>query len=417
MGRADQGGPIVIDLDAEKALITSALLSKQAFLDVTSMIEPDHFMKPAHQHIWEAIEQCAPETNDPILVAERLQMNGWDGAEYTASGLNGFYCDLSIPTTCISHARRYAKTLVDEHARRQLIHAISEGASQMSSGIDAAAARDELVSKLASVSTLTDIREPMTAEDFIGSIALEYDWLIPGMLERGDRLMITGGEGSGKSTLLTQIAFMAAAGIHPWTLKPFEPVRCLLVDLENGNRLVARRMAMMQRAINASRKDMPEPWRSDRIRIEHRSGGIDLTSAVDRDWLASLCVGGRIELLVIGPTYRMYKGAAAQGDSGGEDQARRATAAIDDLRTHCGLTVILETHAPHATQSGNRDLRPIGSSVWLRWPEFGLGLRPVPGDDPNRFELSRFRGDRDERQWPEALYRHSKPWPWVATMG
>lgn len=405
------------NLDAERALIAAALLSKQAFLDVTTLISPEHFFKPSHQHIWEAIEQCAPETNDPILVAGRLSANGFDTEEYTATGLNGYFCDLSIPATCTSHARRYAKSVVDEHARRNLIHAISEGATRMSSGIDAAVARDDLLSKLASVSTLTEQREPLTANDFINSVDQDYDWLIPGMLERGDRMMITGGEGSGKSMLLAQIAFMASAGLHPWTGRQIEPVRSLIVDLENGNRLVARRLITMRNAVNASRRDMPEDWRPDRIRIEHRSGGIDLTKSIDRDWLASLCINSRIELLVIGPTYRMYKGAPGQSDSGGEDQARKATAAIDDLRTQTGVTVILETHAPHAQASGNRDLRPIGSSVWLRWPEFGIGIYQLSKENDDEYAISHWRGPRDERDWPKLLFRHSKPWPWLATAG
>lgn len=415
MGRGPPNLGDAVSVDAERALITAALLSPQAFLDVTAMIEPGHFFKPSHQHIWEAIEQIAPDTNDPILVAVQLRKNGWEGDEYISAGLNAYYCDLSIPATCISHARRYAKTIVDEAARRQLIMAISEGAEQMSSGIDAAAARDELVTKLASVSTLTEAREMPTAEEFIASIDQEYDWLIPGMLERGDRMMITGGEGSGKSMLLTQIAYMAAAGLHPWTQRPIEPVRSALVDLENGNRLVARRVSTMNRAVRGSR-DLPMTWRPDRMRVEHHPSGIDLTKAADRDWLASLCLSARIELLAIGPTYRMYKGAAKLSDAGGEDQARQATAAIDDLRSHCGLTVIMETHAPHAQASGNRDLRPIGSSVWLRWPEFGIGIFPISKDDPTTMGISHWRGPRDERVWPKRLLR-SKPWPWLADMG
>jgi RecA-family ATPase len=40
--------------------------------------------------------------------------------------------------------------------------------------------------------------------------------VIPGLLERRDRLMLTGEEGLGKSYLLRQIAVMAAAGLDPF---------------------------------------------------------------------------------------------------------------------------------------------------------------------------------------------------------
>nr|DAN96755.1 MAG TPA: replisome organizer [Caudoviricetes sp.] len=39
----------------------------------------------------------------------------------------------------------------------------------------------------------------------------------------------------------------------------------------------------------------------------------------------------------------------------------------------------LEHHSPHAAPGmTQRSVRPIGSSLWLRWPEFGMGIRPRP---------------------------------------
>jgi hypothetical protein len=53
-------------------------------------------------------------------------------------------------------------------------------------------------------------------------------------------------------------------------------------------------------------------------------------------------------------------------------------------------------------------MRPYGASLWSRWPEFGIYLSP-------KGTLTHWRGQRDERAWPEALER-SDPWPWaVAT--
>ncbi len=49
----------------------------------------------------------------------------------------------------------------------------------------------------------------------IGVDDAEADWVIPALLRRGDRLLITAGEGDGKSVLCAQIAVCAAAGLHP----------------------------------------------------------------------------------------------------------------------------------------------------------------------------------------------------------
>jgi replicative DNA helicase len=218
---------IAADPDAEKALLAAALLSKQAFLDVTAMIEPEMFFTPAYQHIWAAIEQCSPETNDPVLIAGRLKANGFDGDQYNVQTLVGFY---NVPAA-VSNAKRYARAIFDNHVRRQLLHGIAETSQAMQTGtLDAMAARDDLLSKLQGISTPDDEHESMTADEFIASINAEYDWLIPGFLERMDRFLLTGGEGSGKSTLLAQLAFMAAAGLHPWVLQPVDPVRVTYVD-------------------------------------------------------------------------------------------------------------------------------------------------------------------------------------------
>ena len=71
-----------------------------------------------------------------------------------------------------------------------------------------------------------------------------------------------------------------------------------------------------------------------------------------------------------------------------------------------------EAHAGHATtKGGDRDLRPRGSSALMGWPEFGFGLALDP-DEPDLAHLVRWRGDRDQRDWPISLRRGGE-WPWT----
>jgi hypothetical protein len=44
---------------------------------------------------------------------------------------------------------------------------------------------------------------------------IPFDWIVPGLLAKGERMVLTAGEGLGKSTLLRQFAVCAAAGLHP----------------------------------------------------------------------------------------------------------------------------------------------------------------------------------------------------------
>jgi replicative DNA helicase len=71
----------------------------------------------------------------------------------------------------------------------------------------------------------------------------------------------------------------------------------------------------------------------------------------------------------------------------------------------------LEHHAPHGETSKIREMRPFGSSLWLRWPEFGLALKRDP-DRRTSLKVGRWRGDRVNADWPKRLDRGTV-WPWV----
>jgi replicative DNA helicase len=85
---------------------------------------------------------------------------------------------------------------------------------------------------------------------------------------------------------------------------------------------------------------------------------------------------------------------------------------LDGLRKRYRFALLMEDHAPQAT-GGRRDLRPVGSGVWMRWPDIGLSLTPDQGN--TKLVLHRFRGDRMENDWPDEVVRGGKggTWPWV----
>ena len=85
------------------------------------------------------------------------------------------------------------------------------------------------------------------------------------------------------------------------------------------------------------------------------------------------------------------------------------TGILDDLRTKYRFGLLLEAHAPKA-QGGVRELSPIGSSVWLRWPDLGFKLLPIKGR-PLDLERGSFRGDRMQHGWPPEFAR-GKVLPW-----
>lgn len=237
--------------------------------------------------------------------------------------------------------------------------------------------------------------QPEPDEDidtFLSGDEPEYDWLVPGLLERGDRVILTGPEGGGKSTLLRQFGLLAAAGIHPFTLESIEPIRVMYVDLENSRRQVRRKLRPLRLAV----KDIDPAM----IRIRVVTQGVDLLVRADEDFLEERISVNKPDLLIMGPLYKLIG-----DDPVKEEPARKAASILDRLRNTYGFALFMEAHSPHGSGGLRRPERPYGASLWLRWPEFGIYL----ADDGT---VNHWRGARDEREWPRVLKRGGA-WPWT----
>lgn len=240
------------------------------------------------------------------------------------------------------------------------------------------------------------------ALDLVGR-TYEHRWLVPGLLERTDRVMFVGGEGSGKSLLLRQFGVMCAAGIHPWKRTRIAPLRVLVVDLENSEPQISRSLGRL-----VKQSDLQH----GRLIFKIRPQGMDLTSRHDVRWLDELMRIHAPDILVIGSLYKAYAASEGRGKAS-EEAAELVARAFDELRVRHDCAVLLEAHAPHG--DGDRaGWRPAGSSLWLRWPEAGFGMKPIPGTAD--VDLVQWRGlrDRDRTvEWPISLVR-GNVWPWEA---
>lgn len=232
-------------------------------------------------------------------------------------------------------------------------------------------------------------------DTFLNEDEPDYDWIIPGLLERGDRVILTGAEGSGKSTLLRQIAIQCGAGIHPFTLEPMAPIRVMYVDLENSKRQVRRKIRPLRLVV----KDL-DPMM---IRVRIVTQGIDLLRPDHQAFLEERIQVNAPDLLIMGPLYKLVG-----DDPVKEEPARIAAMALDHFRLKYGFALLMEAHSPHGVgASQTRPERPYGASLWMRWPEFGFFIDGETG------QLRHWRGPRDERDWPAVLQRGGE-WPWTA---
>lgn len=249
--------------------------------------------------------------------------------------------------------------------------------------------------------------------DFISGVDPPVDWVIPDILERGDRLIWTGREGLGKSMIMRQLAVGAAAGLHPLSLRtscPQEPRRVLYIDCENPMRISRKHFRILADIAAANGKPLQRGF----FHVIHRSEGLDFVSGDDAAWLAERVVAHKPDFLIIGPLYKLHN-----TDMNEEQSARALIAAIDSARAICDCAVAIEAHAGHGESDSRRPVRPAGSSLLLRWPEFGFGI--VPHGDPETpqprpmVKIRAWRGPRAERAWPELMQWGSPPeWPWVS---
>jgi hypothetical protein len=227
-----------------------------------------------------------------------------------------------------------------------------------------------------------------------------YDWLIPGVLERRERVIIVAAEGVGKTMLLRQVAILPAMGVQPFTFQKMPPIRTLSVDLENPERIIRR---TSRKIIGAAKSMGYEPNLDAHLYM--KPDGFDLMKMPDRLLLENKIEEVKPDLLLLGPLYKSFI------DPGGRTSEAIATEVakyLDTLRAIYGVALWLEHHAPLGTGT-TRDLRPFGSAVWSRWPEFGLSLTPDPTNVGDYvYRVAHFRGARDERHWPLSMKRGVK---------
>jgi len=263
-----------------------------------------------------------------------------------------------------------------------------------------AVALQQLEADAMSATKTDDLAQPLDVFLQQGS---DYDWLIPGLIERIDRTIIVGPEGRGKSMLLRQIAIAGAAGLHPLSFEPIAPIRTMIVDLENPPSIIRRKVRTI---LDAALHTPGCQWDPDRCWVFCRPGGINPQVKSDRYELLAAANQAKPDLIVIGPLYKMIAGNPNQ-----EENIMPTIEILERLRTSHSAAIVLEHHAPQGSSGpGARDMRPVGSSVWLRWPEYGLGM--IPMDDSYHFmQLTTFKGGRDLRAWPDSI-RYGRHWPW-----
>jgi replicative DNA helicase len=392
-------------IETEQAVLGCILFAPKSYEIAVGLLTGPDFYRPNHEQLWLAMK---------ALVAE--------GAPISATALAEFLTRTNRPnlltllpelltTYCLPAQLEYhADVLRALSARRRGIEASVSALQDFTESADAVETILERVeSAFRKVPTAREehVGELMNLDEFCDQELPDNDWIVPGLLNRGDRLVLTGGEGLGKTVMMRQIAVCAAAGVHPFTYQAVPRQTVLYVDAENPKSIMVHSFEALRKSIREKRG----PMDATRLWIERRPAGLNLADPGDRLWLSRLAALVNPDLLCIGPAYKLY---VSSGNQREEDLARQVTSALDAIREEANCALILEHHAPHG-EGQERAVRPIGSSLWLRWPEFGYGLRPAKdfNKDNRSCDFVPWRGPRDERSWPERVNALGSFLPWM----
>lgn len=387
---------------SELAVIGGAIVAPSLLPDLLRMVRPSDFRSEGHQALWGAIERRHErgDSIDASVIASDVGRQVTDATSVVADALARH----SSSEAALTHARTVADLAV---VRR--IEGIAAG---MLSRIreyqvtDPALLLDDLEAQTAGVHLPNDprpLRDVWVGADLLAEDFPEPEWVVPGLLREGWRLLFVGMEGGGKSTMLRQLAVGAATGRHPWGNTAIDPVPAVIVDCENPASVIRDGLKLMRHHVEEAD-----------LTVMSRPGGLDIRSRRDRDDLWRLFDKARPKVCAMGPLYKLYRPERGESE---EQAAIAAQNVLDDLRTTFGCSLILETHAPKGSSVG-RELVPFGSSAWLRWPELGWKLVPCdrrgePDIDGRNVKIGRFRGDRVQVDTPR-LFERGKGWPWSA---
>ncbi len=190
------------NLRAEESVLGAMLLSREAIAEVVETLDPDHFYKPAHGHLYDAIMGLygAGQPVDAVTVAEELQRAGL----LEDIGGPSLLLDLQATTPAISNAAHYAK-IVEEHALLRRLIVVSNEIAETAYGVpdDVVKAIDEAESLMFEV-----------AQRRVTNTTAEIKDLLSANLDRLEQLYERGEAITGSSTGYIDLDEMLA-GLQP----------------------------------------------------------------------------------------------------------------------------------------------------------------------------------------------------------
>ncbi len=270
------------NIEAEVSLLGSMLLSKDAIAAALELISAEHFYKPSHAHVFDAIcgLYASGEPADPITVADALDRAGL----LEGIGGPGILIDLQANAVATTSASSFARIVQDHAMLRGLIGAANEmaeiGYSRPEDVVKAVDEAENLVYQLGqgrinnSLSPMRDLLDQTLDameernEGGIPGVATgfkELDELTSG-LQKGNLIIIGARPSVGK----TSFGLNIATHIATVSKKP-----ALIFSLEMSNLEVTKRILCSESRVDSTKIDNGQMTNDDWVRISKGIGHLD----------------------------------------------------------------------------------------------------------------------------------------------
>jgi len=298
----------------------------------------------------------------------------------------------------------YAERLREASARRHATTVLTRGLQRLGSlESDPVGIVEDVKAELNALPSPTMTNDDTwTIDDIMGLHMEDSPYTLPMMLKRNERLVLTGSEGGGKSVFIYQMLTGAAFGVDTFTHEVIEPKRVLFMDVENNEFQARANLDKIVPILKEISPNMAPDWRSMKQRV------VNLLSSADRANIIRRIVHYSPDILYMGTAYKLTDISDDMHRS-----VRAIQSVVDRIRQEIDCSVIVEHHAGHGFNNDRNNMRPEGSSYWLRWPDFGYGMQPLKTNNGSRLmRLGAWRGDRaTDRKFPVAL-KQGTVFPW-----
>jgi hypothetical protein len=238
-------------LDAEKAVLATCLAGSAEAVESARVILPDatQFYNTPHRKIWQAILDVCDEGYTPDIVTVTDQLQRTNESDDIKKWLFHLLGEETVP----ANIAKYALIVSDNHRRRHILNIaqqVSEAAYDPHSAPDTIILpliRDWDCENSRGGAKLTPIKATELMEE-----SPEVDWLVDKILPASRALLLTADAGTGKSMAALDLALAVDQG-RRW-LGNFQCKRgkVLLVDEENGRKLLARRTGKAIKGANVN---------------------------------------------------------------------------------------------------------------------------------------------------------------------